>query len=480
MQLKEQTGMRWLGVSVLVVLAACGSSQDAAEGDNGMPSNAGSGGGSATGGAAGDHDPGSGRAGSGASGSIGAAGQAGGATSGGGGTNGSSGTSGGAGSGAAGAAMGTGGGTGSDAGITVRTCNDLPAAGKWQNISPTEFRVPANMEAYSVAVSPLDQTVYAAAGNKTDGGNGGTGVMKSTDCGATWTVASTGTNGDKLKTGGLWAMIIDPVSPRNLYVANGYGNDPTIYKSTNAGVDWTALNPDPERTLAATVNFVQAIALEPGNPMHLAVTFHDNCKSPHNVLCFSQSTDGGSTWHVFDGPSSIPGWTISGWEEGASISVLGASSYLFTAGAGIWYTGDGGAQWKQVVGQYIMGSYSGTTHITSDGTLYIGGNNIFVSPRDPAAVPPFAIAAGTKVSALATSPAATVIVDDGVSLFASLTPTTSKRPFWTASLAAPNAWTQMTDQICSDGAAPSGACRGSNEMAYDSAHHIIYSANWGA
>jgi len=31
------------------------------------------------------------------------------------------------------------------------------------------------------------QTVYAAAGNKTNGGNAGTGVYKSIDCGATFT-----------------------------------------------------------------------------------------------------------------------------------------------------------------------------------------------------------------------------------------------------------------------------------------------------
>jgi len=371
------------------------------------------------------------------------------------------------------------GGTGTDAGVVVRACKDLPVAGHWEFISPPEFRTPSNVEAYAVAVSPGDQTVYATAGNKTDGGNGGTGVMKSTDCGATWVLASTGLNGDKLKTGGLWAMLVDPKNTDTIYVANGYGNNPTIYKSTNAGTDWAALNPDPEHTLSV-VNFVQAIALDPRDPKHLAVTFHDNCKAPYNPLCFSQSMDAGSTWQLFNGPTSIPGWTIKGWEEGASITVLGSSSYLFTAGAGTWYTGDGGAHWNQVVPQYVAGSYGGTNHVGPDGTLYIGGNKVFVSPAAPASDPPFTLATGQNPTALANSPAATVIVDDGVSLFASLTPSTNARPFWTAPLASPTAWTQMADRICSDGTAPSGACRGSNAMAYDSAHHVIYSANWGA
>jgi hypothetical protein len=461
--------MRWFGLSLVVLLTACASSDGGPEGDDGAQ-NAEAGGTapSGAGGTAGRQDAdggGGGRVDSGAGGSSASSGGAGGKP-------GSGGSS------ASGGGAGAGGSSSSDAGITVRPCSDLSLVGTWQNISPTEFRVPSNMEAYTVAVDPRDQTVYATAGNKTDGGNGGTGVMKSTDCGATWTLASTGTNGDKLKTGGLWALLVDPAE--NVYVANGYGNNPTIYKSTNGGVDFAALNPDPYQALAATVNFVQAIALEPGNLMHLAITFHDNCKSPHNVLCFSRSTDGGASWQYFDGPSSIPGWTISGWEEGASISILGSSSYLFTAGAGIWYTSDVGAHWKQVVAQYIQGSYSGMTHITSDGTLYIGGNNVFVSAAAPGTNPPFALATGKNPTALAKSPAATVLIDDGVSLFASLTPSTSTRPFWTAPLSAPAAWTQMPDTICGTGNVPSGNCRGSNEMAYDAAHHVVYSANWGA
>jgi hypothetical protein len=464
--------MRAFSLSVLVLLAACGSSGGEAAGDDVAQNDSGAAGATAAG-------TGGGRADAAAGGAVGTGGKAGsGGSVGSGGASGTGGKAGSGGSTAAGGSAGTGGRSVLDAGITVRPCSDLSPLGTWQNISPAEFRVPSNMEAYTVAVDPQDQTVYATAGNKTDGGNGGTGVMKSTDCGATWTLASTGTNGDKLKTGGLWALLVDPA--QNVYVANGYGNNPTIYKSTNGGVDFAALNPDPYEALAATVNFVQAIALEPGNLMHLAVTFHDNCKSPHNVLCFSRSTDGGATWQTFDGPSSIPGWTISGWEEGASISILGSTSYLFTAGAGIWYTSDVGAHWKQVVAQYIQGSYSGMTHITSDGTLYIGGNNVFVSAAAPGADPPFALAAGKNPTALAKSPAATVIVDDGVSLFASLTPSTNTRPFWTAPLSAPTAWTQMPDTICGTGNVPSGNCRGSNEMAYDSAHHVLYSANWGA
>ena len=74
--------------------------------------------------------------------------------------------------GATGGTVSTGGATGTagaDAGIVVRPCDDLPAPGAWHNISPAALSMPANMETLAVVVNPIDQTVYAAAGNKTNG-----------------------------------------------------------------------------------------------------------------------------------------------------------------------------------------------------------------------------------------------------------------------------------------------------------------------
>jgi len=382
---------------------------------------------------------------------------------------------------------------GIDAGRVVRPCGDLPAAGVWQSISPLAFSVPSNMETLAVVVDPNDQTVYAAAGNKTNGGDSGTGVLKSTDCGATWTLASTGANGDKLKTGDPWAMLIDPVHPETLYINNGYGSDPTIFKSVDSGTNWTALDPDPEDVTGTGLPFVQAIALEPGNPSHLAVTFHADCGAPYTPWCFSQSTDGGATWHLFNGPTSVPGFTIGGWMESSSISILGPSSYLVLSPGGVHFTADGGATWTLVVAQIDATSYAGSTHILPDGTLYIGDSAgpIFYSAASPTQNPPFALyqaptlpvplprlpfttGLSPAVMPLGNSPQVTQIIDDGVSLYGSnnLGP---GAPFFTAKLTDTTTWTQMPDEICAG-----AVCRGSNEMAYDAVHHIVYSANWAA
>jgi hypothetical protein len=370
----------------------------------------------------------------------------------------------------------------------VVNCDQLSAeVGVWHEISPKELTTPGNMEAYSVAVNPADGTVFAAGGNVTNMSQcpagdscppGGTGILRSSDCGATWSsisVTTPGSDSAKLLTGGLWALLVDEEEPQTMYTANGYGNNPTIFKSSDYGVNWTALNPDPTHVLMTVPNFVQAIAIDPFDHKHLALTFHDNCKPPQKVLCFSQSTDAGDSWTVFDGPSSIPGWTIKGWEEGASISILGKSSYVFSAGAGIWYTGDGGTSWTQIAAQYIMGSYGGTTLIAPDGTLFIGGNNLFTSVPAVGQVPPFDLDKSKMITKLANSPNANVLVTDGVSIYAGPTPGTVNQPYWTAPLSDPTSWTHMPDKICGH-----LGCRGPNQMAYDPNHHVIYSANWGA
>ncbi len=383
-------------------------------------------------------------------------------------------------------------------------CGSLSGvAGTWQNVSPQAFIDPPNMETLAVVVNPEDGTVYAAAGNVTNGGacpdggqcpSQGTGVLASSDCGATWTRVSSdamGSDSARLLTGDPWAMLIDPVDPQTMYIDNGYGDGPTLYRSSNGGVDWTALNPDPEHVVASGLPFVQAIAMDPYDHQHLAVTFHDNCASPYTPWCFSQSTDGGATWHEFNGPTSVPGFTITGWMEAASISILGPTSYIALSPGGVYFTSNAGAAWTLVLAEIDNTSYAGSTHILPDGTLVIGNSAgpLYTSAPAPGHDPPFALyqapslpvpqprlpfttGLSPAVMSLANAPQGTQIVDDGVDVYAS---TGQSPPFWKAPLSATTSWTQMPDTICKG-----GVCRGSNQMAYDAVHHVIYSANWGA
>jgi photosystem II stability/assembly factor-like uncharacterized protein len=343
----------------------------------------------------------------------------------------------------------------------VAPCPGPSQVGAWENVEPAAFHTPSNMQTVAVAVNPQEGSVFAAASNKTNGGSGSTGIFKSTDCGATWTAWNTGAHQANLATGQLWAMLVDPFQPQTMYVANGYGDGPTLYQSTNGGIDWNPLAPDAANVLSGHGNFVQAVALDRGQPGHLAVTFHDDCGAPFSPLCMSQSTDGGTTWTEFNGPADVPQW-----QEGATLSIFGPTHYLYGCSMGVWYTSDGGQTWTKVIPQGIFGRYAGSTDVAPDGTAYIGVSNVgtFYSRPNPAATPPVLL--GSSWTPIPGSPQATNIIDDGLELIAA---EVNGPPFFTAGLTQPTAWTHMPSPTVQDG---------SNEMAYDPGHRIIYSANF--
>jgi hypothetical protein len=374
----------------------------------------------------------------------------------------------------AGGATGSGGATGTggsaDAGtpIEVAACDSLPGpeAG-WHEITPAAF--PRDKwEATAVVVDPYDQSVYASAGWAPS-----TGIQKSEDCGRTWKLISTGQNGDKLLTGAHWMLKIDPRpdGAPTLYTTNGYGNDPTVYKSTNGGVDFVELNPDADHlfdnpeTPAIEPPFVHSFTMDPNDHQHLAAAFHANCPSPRLPLCFSTSHDGGATWKMFDGPAGI-----SGWEEGASINVLGPSNYLYVATSGTHYTLDGGASWTKVGSRTIYCCYGGVAAQLPDGTVLApisDGDSPIGASRADATNP-----LGKNWTFLRGSPMDAIsMIDDGVRVFAGAGYFGVDHPYWSAPLTDLTNWTQTTTPVVG---------RSPNQMAYDPVHHVIYSANWNA
>jgi hypothetical protein len=333
---------------------------------------------------------------------------------------------------------------------------DASKVGVWENVEPDAFHMPANMQTIAVAVNPKQGSVYASASNRTNGGDGCTGIYKSMDCGSTWKLQSTGASSEKLKTGQLWAMLIDPVEPDNVYAANGYGDGPTLYKSPNGGVDWVALKPDAEDVLPGHNNFVQCVAMEQKNPKHIAVTFHDNCGKNYNQLCFSRSVDGGANWQLFNGPN------IGGWQEAATFSVLGPTHYFYLSGAGAWFTPDTGKTWTKVIEKGFFARYAGSVTIAPDGTAYAAGalEHLFFSKETDGSP------LGAVWKVVENSPQSTNVIHDGVNLIAAQV---NGPPFFTAKLSDPTVWTHMDT--------PS-VTAGSSEMAFDPVHNVLYSANF--
>ena len=253
----------------------------------------------------------------------------------------------------------------------------------------------------SVAVDPVNSgTIYVGSGS--NAGAPAQGIWKSTDCGASWTMVSTGMNSANFKSGTCYGITLDYAKPQVLYAAMLYGQDNALYKTTNGGVDWTSLFPKGSE-IATTVDytFSQEYSIDPTDHEHVAISFHADCHGKYAPMCLGETHDSGATWHLMKGP-------ISGWGENARPYVIGPKALLFIIYGDAYYTADSSVDapvWQKITnggghvyhaknGAYYMPSYSGVYKstdagvtwslikgspqgyaVTGDGTrIFIGGN----------------------------------------------------------------------------------------------------------
>ncbi|RIE11789.1 hypothetical protein SMC3_08350 [Candidatus Cryosericum hinesii] len=131
----------------------------------------------------------------------------------------------------------------------------------------------ARTEVRFVAIDPDTPAVlYAGTGR---------GLFRSADGGTTWTAVNTGLT-KHTATGTsiipLNALAIDPAAPATLYA----GTDEGVFRSTDSGNDWTAVNVGLTNPCVVTV-----LAIDPLAPTNLYAGTEDM------VFC---STDSGNTW----------------------------------------------------------------------------------------------------------------------------------------------------------------------------------------
>ncbi len=149
----------------------------------------------------------------------------------------------------------------------------------------------------SIAFAPSNPNIVYAGMGDNDQGYFGTGVLKSTDAGATWTRINNTTFPDR---GQCTKVVVDPTDPNRVYVAQFNSLNPAtggtfvsgIYVSTDGGVAWT-------RTLSGSPS---DLAIHPTNPqiLYAGVRF-SFAQTPSQGLY--KSTDSGMTWNkVFDSP----------------------------------------------------------------------------------------------------------------------------------------------------------------------------------
>ena len=217
-----------------------------------------------------------------------------------------------------------------------------------------------NTAIWALAVSPnyaTDQTVYAGCNN--DGG-----VYKSTNGGASWTAVNTGITDI---TGNGLSVAVLAISPNYATDGTVYIGifDGGVYKSTDGGASWTAVN------TGITSTVINALAISPNYAT-------DGTVYAGSVDGVYKSTNGGVSWNSVN--AGIPNISV------LAVSPNYASDQTIYAGrgGGVYKSTNGGASWTAVntgISNLNIGSLAVSPNYAADQTIYAGssGGGVFKS-----------------------------------------------------------------------------------------------------
>jgi hypothetical protein len=343
----------------------------------------------------------------------------------------------------------------------VGDCNGLPAPGVFEEITPPEVKAGIGQSTsdnqtkggpFAMVVDPVNLgTVYS--GTLLEG------VWKTTDCGSTWTKIATGTHADDVNRGMNWTFGIDPQQPNVVYTNSGYGSN-GLFKSTDGGVNWTDIwsaDSQPELGKAFMYNFANVIAIDPGDHLHILLTFHEACLAPHPATCIAETFDAGSTWHLIDGE---PSWNGN---EGQVIFFLDDSkTWLWGSQTnGFWRSGDSGKSWQEIKGMT-------TSHLQGSQILRTKAGSYFAAGADGIWTSSDGKADNWKLVP-DTGPIVGGIVSDGTNMYASTCyfgDFCNPRYLHSAETDG-KTWTALKSPEMSQG----------GNLGYDKAHKLLYSSN---
>lgn len=261
------------------------------------------------------------------------------------------------------------------------------AGGVWRSSDAGATFVPVSdnnvdLAVGSISFAPSDPSiVYAGMGDPYNGILG-TGVLKSTDEGQTWTRVDDGS----LPQPGLVTRIkVDPLNPNRVYLAqyadfdlsNGVLFSSGFFLSTNGGVTWTKTFPGLPRDLV----------INPSNHEILYLAMSRVDQAP-NLPGLFQSTDGGQTWGQILLLPYNPNQTFDVY---SAMSADGQMLYVYSGGnvgnnfqLNLYLSTDGGKTFRpRSVSGIDPGQFGYNSYIEIDPnnptTVYVGSRDVYKS-----------------------------------------------------------------------------------------------------
>jgi len=261
--------------------------------------------------------------------------------------------------------------------------------GIWRSTDEGVTFAPASDDQVDLAVGSIvfaksnPSIVYAGMGD-TRGGYLGSGVLKSTDAGASWDRIS---NNSLPSPGTIAKIEVDPTNANRVFVAQysrldtGKVTSSGFFLSTNGGTSWA-------RTLAGAP---RDIAVDPVNPRTIYVglsRIEQDTDPPYGLY---RSTDGGASWAtVFTSPAQYSVRT----RRDFRVAIAPASPQIIYAYFGGSVNGalqtqlrrslDGGATWTELgTFGFDTAQFGYNTYLIVDpnnaNTLYVGSRDVYKS-----------------------------------------------------------------------------------------------------
>jgi hypothetical protein len=210
----------------------------------------------------------------------------------------------------------------------------------------------------SIVVEPADSnTVYVADAGDAENGydNGNIGVWKSTDGGATWSNTTSAIPNLDNQEGAFSDLVMDPTNDQVLYTAVGAYQGETangIYKTTDGGATWTPAGNAPTGTALGRIS----LAITPdGSTLYAGIAGTGNAGSSTFGTLFEmlKSTDGGASWSVLSGTPNYM-WSQGWYDNTLAVDPLHPSTVYAGgsyngAGPGFIESTNGGATWTDIV-----------------------------------------------------------------------------------------------------------------------------------